>query len=472
MVAEILSRLTVLDFTGKGEAFVEAQFLTPLLSCLGYETHKDYEVCRHGDHGSSFKLHYPPVEKGAKKIKHYNPDYLPMIRKKMFWVVEAKSPKDTAYPFDESYITQGLQYCIHPEIQAKYLLVTSGAHSAVYDAHGSVFLGSDPYNPVFEFSNAEIVSRWSEIYDLLSVETLRGRIEADIKAMYDKLCTSSLNENYPGMLLQRIGRSAGEHRQTIEKRVRSLYLESIDKGLEDNQRIFLSMGTEDLFAMMADQPLGMGHRPVSYFFVNKSLEAGVSARNLFDCLTHDFRRQRIFFQLQAWFGLTLLYRRTDDANVRQDCREFWDLHKDADLSLLAQLECARLRVVRKTLVIDHYPQLRERISRQMGSMPELARFVCPPTALSETYLFELESSRRAFPDIKDKPDDWLGRELEALQAYEATIEEAFRTARSRLTDSEKDLGGFEQYGLGGKHYAFLGMLKNCCLEPTEPGYIP
>lgn len=71
-----IKALSLLDFAGKGEAFVESKFLTPLLECLGYESHSDYEVLCHGDDGSSFKLNYPPVEKGAIKVKHYNPAFL------------------------------------------------------------------------------------------------------------------------------------------------------------------------------------------------------------------------------------------------------------------------------------------------------------------------------------------------------------------------------------------------------------
>ena len=70
-----LKQLESLDFSNKGESFVESRFLTPLLECLGYEAHKDYEVIRAGDDGSAFKLRYPPVEKGASRVKHYVPDY-------------------------------------------------------------------------------------------------------------------------------------------------------------------------------------------------------------------------------------------------------------------------------------------------------------------------------------------------------------------------------------------------------------
>jgi hypothetical protein len=224
-----LQELEGLDFTGKGEAFVESRFLTPLLECLGYETHKDYEVVRHGDDGSAFKLHYPPVEKGAQRVKHYNPDYVPTIRKKLFWIIEAKSPKDVAYPFEAKYLVQGLQYCIHPEIQAKYLLVTNGAYSAVYDAHGAVFFEKEIYEPIFEFRSSELIRRWDEIFNLLSVERLRTRIETDLKAMYDKLCQSSLDKTYPHRLLNQIGASAGQNARQIEKHVLKLYVEGMDR---------------------------------------------------------------------------------------------------------------------------------------------------------------------------------------------------------------------------------------------------
>lgn len=201
---QTIAELDRLDFTDKGEAFVESKFLTPLLGCLGYETHRDYEVIRHGDDGSSFKLKYPPVKRGAKSTKTYNPDFIPTIRKKAFWIIEAKSPKAVSYPFEENYLIQGFQYCIHPEIQAKYLVVSNGCDSAVYDAYGTAFLNRELYQPIAEFKSAELSKRWLELYELLSVETLRGRIETGLREMYDKLCLSCLDEDYPRVLLHNV----------------------------------------------------------------------------------------------------------------------------------------------------------------------------------------------------------------------------------------------------------------------------
>jgi hypothetical protein len=50
--------------------------------------------------------------------------------------------------------------------------------------------------------------------------------------------------------------------------------------------------------------------------------------------------------------------------------------------------------------------------------------------------------------------------LTFLLKWEGGIEDQFRLARSRLTDHEKQLGGFETYGAGGKHWRFKGLLND------------
>jgi hypothetical protein len=246
-ISDILSKLEALDFDGRGEDFVESRFLTPLLECLGYEIHKDYEVKRHGDDGSAFKLQYPPVENGAVKVKHYIPDYIPTIRKKAFWVMEAKSPT-LPFPFKGKILVQGFQYCIHPEIQAKYLVVSNGSFSAVYDAHGSVFLGKDIYEPILTFRSSEIGVRWPEIYDLLSTEKLRTQIETDIKSMYDKLCLSSLDESYPAALIRRIGASGVGHSYKIKRHVAELEMNAFTQKITAWQAEMERLDSNEVFA--------------------------------------------------------------------------------------------------------------------------------------------------------------------------------------------------------------------------------
>lgn len=464
---QLLKQLEALDFTGRGEAFVESRFLTPLLECLGYEAHEDYEVVRHGDDGSAFKLQYPPVERGAIKVKHYNPDYVPTIRKKLFWIIEAKSPKDITYPFDDRYLVQGLQYCIHPEIQAKYLLVSNGRDSAVYDAHGAVFLEKDIYEPILEFSSAELEKRWPEVYELLSVEKLRTRIEADLKTMYDKLCLSSLDKNYPAHLIRQIGISQRENAREIERHVLTLHRNADDKHTIAWRAEMEQASAEQVFARM-DMPWRAGGCEGEYFAI-KSLAAGKPPAELLTQLTSDFDQQCIFRKEQTFVAVCLLWNKIGDDATKATMQAFFDRYRDAELPLLNQVECGFLRLVRKTAILSLYPKLRMTIDEQLRSAPELVRFVRPPTALDLTYSAEVFLHQTTFEQLKGLSQPQLEQQLREILRMENAIEEDYREARSKLTGWEKQMVGaaFETYGVGGKHYTFKNVLINFGIDQRD-----
>ena len=459
--------LETLDFTNKGEAFVESRFITPLLECLGYEAHKDYEVRRHGDDGAAFKLRYPPVESGAVKVRHYNPDYIPTIRKKMFWIIEAKSPKDVPHPFDGKYIVQGLQYCIHPEIQANYLLLTNGLVSSVYDAHGAVFFEADIYTPILEFKASELSQRWPEIYQLLSVETLRTRIETDLKAMFDKLCLSSLDKNYPAALLRKIGASSRESAKQIEKHVNSLIVEGLNQARQGWRTDVEQLSASQVFELM-DSPLPTGCTEGQYF-VTKSLANGTSPRDILAQLIADFDRQSIFRKNQTFVAVCTLYHRIDDPVFKESALSFLQQHKDGDLPLLTQVECAHLRLARKIAILAVYPKLKARIAKDLESAPELVRFVRPPNALEATYPFEIALHQRTFEELKGLSIEALQQRLERLLKLESAIEPGFLEARKTLTGWEAQIAGtgFEHYGVGGRHPTFKNMMINFGIEQRD-----
>ena len=422
-------------------------------------------MIRHGDDGSAFKLNYPPVEKGSQRVKHYNPDYIPTIRKRMFWVIEAKSAKDVAHPFEAKYLVQGFQYCIHPEIQAKYLLVTNGLHSCVYDAHGAIFLDKDIYEPIFEFRPGELVDRWPAIFHLLSVETMRTRIETDLKSMYDKLCLSSLDARYPQRLLRSIGASAGQNSKHIEAHVRKLYLDGIEKTRRDWQTSMEKLDANEIYGLM-DVPLLGGGKSEGRYFVDKSLAAGATADSIFHRLTNDFDSQCMLRKLQTYVAVCHLYYLIKDEIFKERCRAFLKSYGDAELPLINQLECAYLRVTRKISVLNLYPPLRERLRGELKTASELARFVHPPTAFSSMYPLELAQNRRMFAEILMWTDERRQTTLKELLLVEQKIESDFQTARSNLPNDEIQIGGFESYGVGGKHYAFRNIPINLGVLPS------
>jgi len=471
-LGSVLKELERLDFAGKGEAFVEQKFLTPLLECLGYDKHKDYEVIRHGDDGAAFELNYPPVEKGAQRVKHYNPDYRPTIRKKMFWIIEAKSPKDVEHPFETKYLVQGLQYCIHPEIQAQYMLVSNGVVSSLFDAHGAVFLEKEMYEPILEFRASELSKAWPEIYELLGVEKLRGRIEEHSKAAFDKLCMSSLDSNYPARLLSKIGASARDNAQLIARNVNRMRVEQLNENKEAWQKEMESLSAAEVLALM-DDPMP-GGTTQAHYFVNKSLAQGDAPGEILSRLIRDYDRQSIFRKEQSFLAVCFLYLLVEDAAVMTEAKAFLDKYKDADLPLLNQVECALLRITRKSNVLRSYPALREQIALMLQSAPELVRFVDRPSAFTMTYAAEVESHHRAFEMLKRLSDVELEELLGLLLPIESAMEDEFKAARKGLSDSESQVLGFEIYGDGGRHYFFRGVLHNCGIEkrPDLPHAAP
>jgi hypothetical protein len=360
---------------------------------------------------------------------------------------------------------QGLQYCIHPEIQAPYLLVSNGQVSSIYDAHGSVFLDSDIYEPVLEFRANEIVSRWTEIYELLAVEKIRQRIEEQLKVMYDKLCLSSLDKSYPAALIKRIGACSGENAKTIARTVNRLFVEGMDREKAEWVEYMNGLDLDATYASM-DDPAMPGQTQVDFVFA-KSGEHGKADSEIFHRLTHDFDRQNIFHKVQTFHAVAILFVRTPDPAVKIAAEEFLRTYKEAELPLLNQVECALLRLTRKRNVLFVYPALRPQIAKVLESAPEIERYVCPPNSYRLTYAGEVDQHHRSFEILKTLSEEQLAALLKLFLDAEIKINDDFWQARGKLSDSEKQLLGFECYGDDGRHYAFKGILGELGIKFEE-----
>jgi hypothetical protein len=455
----ILNQLAYIDFEGKGESFIEAKFITPLLECLGYDKHKDYEVIRHGDEGSSFKLKYPPVEKGAKKVKHYNPDYIPTIRKKVFWIIEAKSPKDSSYPFDYSYIVQGLQYCIHPEIQARYMVLSNGTNTSIYDSHVSPFEDKDIYEPIFSFSAKELPQKWTELYKILSVEKMRDLLEYELQKAYEKLAYSSLDYNYPSELANKISIRRLDISHQIRHHVAELNVEELKTNYDAHQEMLKNLDSQSLFRMM-DCPIGSRGKVEANYFIEKVFSEEKS-QELFRILIENFEQQSIFRKEQTFVALCTVYNFCFQQSLKSDILRFLNENKFRELNLVNQVECLFLRFLRKIIVIYKYPLLRKDIQQYLETAPELIRFVQKPTALKETFLFEILCHRQYFTDILTLESQEIEKLRDDLEEVERGLEEKFNLAYKRLTSDELQRGGgLEHYGLLRYHYRFLIIIEN------------
>jgi len=150
----------------------EEDFIKPFLEVLGYRKGTDYDVSREESH----PLHKPFLMIGRKRISI---DYALIIRKKQFWLIEAKpsSPKK----IEEAAIFQAHYYSLHPEVNARYFAITNGWELKVYDSRNI----DESYQPLLSMKSSELPQRFLELNNILGakniVPMLKKRVLDDIR---------------------------------------------------------------------------------------------------------------------------------------------------------------------------------------------------------------------------------------------------------------------------------------------------
>ena len=104
-----LHRWKSIDFTEWNETEVREGFIIDLLHTLGYRKGTTYDL----EMEKSLKLAKPYHRIGRKKV---DIDYAPAIRKRYFWIVEAKPGKATAMKMGD--LIQVHLYAVHPQIRS------------------------------------------------------------------------------------------------------------------------------------------------------------------------------------------------------------------------------------------------------------------------------------------------------------------------------------------------------------------
>ena len=167
-----LRSLASIDPSAWNESDVREDLIAPLLAVLGYRRGTDYDINREGSH----LLTRPWLFIGRQRIAI---DYALMIRKKSFWIIEAKGASDKTIA--EDAIFQAYFYALHPEVGARYFSVINGWRIQVFDVRT---VGND-YTPILDMRVEELLQRFEELVALLGAgrirKTLQERIVSDIR---------------------------------------------------------------------------------------------------------------------------------------------------------------------------------------------------------------------------------------------------------------------------------------------------
>jgi len=123
--AMFLSLWRELDFSKCNEQEVRELFISHLLRALGYFKGSTYDL----ELEKELKLSEPYHRIGRKKIAI---DYAPSARLRYFWIIEAKP--GTQVPMRYGDVLQAHLYAVHPEVQARFIVLCNGWEIRVYDA--------------------------------------------------------------------------------------------------------------------------------------------------------------------------------------------------------------------------------------------------------------------------------------------------------------------------------------------------
>lgn len=171
---EKLQELSQLDFSTMNETDVREEYITPLLTLLGYKKNSDYEVERE----ETSDLIDMSINIGSKRLKL---DYKFNIRKKYFWLIEAKTGKDKEITREN--IAQAYLYSLHPDINCRFFAVCNGWYFNLYDRNLWLFknANTDIFTPVLQIKHEELNKEtFDKLYSFLGSSEIIFKIKEDI----------------------------------------------------------------------------------------------------------------------------------------------------------------------------------------------------------------------------------------------------------------------------------------------------
>lgn len=188
----LLKKLENKDFSTYNETDIREEYIAPILTILGYERDSDYQVIREDD----YKVEKLYINVGRKKIIL---DYIFNIRKRNFWIIEAKKGEKKEISKDDC--NQAYLYSLHPQVNCRYFVVTNGWLFNIYDRNK--FLNDDDtdvFIPILSIKNSELLNKYNELYSILGSSNIIFNVkEKVILAEIEKTLSAEI---YPNRLNQ------------------------------------------------------------------------------------------------------------------------------------------------------------------------------------------------------------------------------------------------------------------------------
>lgn len=175
----VLKRLSLIDFSDYNESDVREEYIVPLLSLLGYRKGLDFSVSRE----ESFSLNPMFINVGSTRIRL---DYLFSVRKKYFWLIDAKSGKNDEIRKED--IDQAYFYSQHSEIDSIYFAVCNGWFFNLYERNQE-----DSLKPTLSIKSSDIVSDFLKLDSYIGSTQILPTLKINLLKKIEKIMSSEVD---------------------------------------------------------------------------------------------------------------------------------------------------------------------------------------------------------------------------------------------------------------------------------------
>jgi hypothetical protein len=285
-----LQRWRSIDFTGWNETEVREGFIIDLLHTLGYRKGTSYDL----EMEKPLQLSEPYHRIGRKKEKI---DYAPSLRKRYFWVIEAKPGKPKTMNMGD--LLQVHLYSVHPEVQARLVVLANGWQVRVYDA--LTFSSWDDPLLVVDQSHAD--EAFVELREMLGAPNMLAYQRRRLLDIVGTTLESEVDVGVFDNLASELRKLAFNGRTIVEENARKLWMASMAKHFADEEAELRKDSTEVLFVKM-DFPTDGRPHPAREF-VRRVIEAAPpeQARLVDELAMHYRGRPHNIFRVLALHAL-------------------------------------------------------------------------------------------------------------------------------------------------------------------------
>lgn len=433
------------DFTDWNETDVREQFIAPLLDILGYAKGTVNNILR--EHSLTLSESYHRIGRQRVEI-----DYIPTIRLKTFWIIEAKPGNVKQMDFGD--LLQAHLYAVHPEIQARFIVLINGWEIRLYDSL-TIKAWDDP---LYVCTQDNCETTFEGLKSILSADKMlsyqRARILEIIKATFD----IELDEKELLSFQSDFRRTVSESLKTVKKNAREYSVLAWREAQKEELEL-LKATADNLLIIKMDIPID-GSLIVANEYIRRILEAdAVNQSRLIDQVGKFYlgRPHAIFRVNTAYILGRLLEHKLElipDAFIKNIpdflkqvvASNFTYFEKNDVANALCHLDNASVRVAKK-ICLRFTMDILSKIVEQKKNLMAIEDMLKeqPTVAKYMIGLFGLmgESFWRMFCSLNNSNDIWNG--IWMLERFEAVIE---GLPAKKYPDNDSDLLFFEYYGKG------------------------